>query len=77
MTADLIAGAGAFVVAALGALVWYANRAGKNAASVKTSEAARAAADATTLRAQAMAQAQADKPVTGEAVLERLRDGSA
>lgn len=77
MTADLIAGAGAFVVAALGALVWYANRAGKNAASVKTSEAARAAADATTLRAQAMAQAQADKPATAEAVLQRLRDGSA
>ena len=54
MTADLIAGAGAFVVAALGALVWYANRAEKNAASVKTSEAA-----------------------TAEAVLQRLRDGSA
>lgn len=34
-------------------------------------------AEAATLRAQAMAQAQADKPVTEEAVLERLRDGSA
>ncbi|GAB6854029.1 hypothetical protein [Asaia astilbis] len=77
MTADLIAGAVAFVVVALGVLIWYANRAGKNAASVSTSEAAKTSADAQTRKAQAMAQAQADKPATEEAVLQRLGDGSA
>ncbi|MDR6182073.1 hypothetical protein [Asaia bogorensis] len=77
MTADLIAGAVAFIVAALGALIWYANRAGKNAASVSTSEAAKTSADATTLKAQSMARAQADKPATEDAVLQRLGDGTA
>lgn len=77
MTADLIAGAVAFVVIALGALIWYANRAGKNAASVSTSEAGKVQADTMTQKAQSMAQAQADKPATEDAVLQRLGDGTA
>jgi len=77
MSADLIIGAAAFIVVALGVLVWYANRAGKNAASVSTSEAAKTSADATTLKAQSMAQAQANKPATEDAVLQRLGDGTA
>jgi len=70
-------GALAIVAGGLGGLVWYANRAGKNAASVSTSEAAKTSADATTLKAQSMAQAQADKPATEDAVLQRLEDGTA
>lgn len=77
MTADLIAGAVAFVVVALGVLIWYANRAGKNAASVSTSEADKVQADTMTQKAQGMAQAQADKPATEDAVLQRLGDGTA
>ena len=77
MTADLIAGAVAFVVVALGVLIWYANRAGKNAASVSTSEADKVQADTMTQKAQSMAQAQANKPATEEAVLQRLGDGTA
>ncbi|GBR18784.1 hypothetical protein [Asaia spathodeae] len=77
MTVDLIAGAVAFIVAALGALIWYANRAGKNAASVSTSEADKVQADTMTQKAQSMAQAQADKPATEDAVLQRLEDGTA
>jgi len=77
VTADLIAGAVAFVVIALGVLIWYANRAGKNAASVSTSEAGKVQADTMTLKAQSMAQAQTDKPATEDAVLQRLGDGTA
>lgn len=72
-----MAGAMTFIVTALGALIWYATRAGKNAASVRTSEAAKASAEAQARKAQAMNQAQADKPATKEAVLQRLGDGSA
>jgi len=77
VSADLIIGAAAFIVVALGVLVWYANRAGKNAASVSTCEAGKVQADTMTQKAQDMAQAQADKPATEDAVLQRLKDGTA
>ncbi len=67
----------AIVAGGIGGLVWYANRAGKNAASVSASEAGKVQADAMTQKAQDMAQAQADKPATEAAVLARLGDGTA
>lgn len=77
MNAYAALGALVLVTGGLGSLVWFANRAGKNAVSVSTSEAAKSSADAQTRKAQAMAQAQADKPATEESVLQRLGDGSA
>lgn len=77
MNAYAALGALAIVVGGLGVLIWYANRAGKNAASVSTSEADKVQADTMTQKAQGMAQAQADKPSTEAAVLQRLGDGTA
>ena len=77
MNAYAALGALAIVAGSLGGLVWYANRAGKNAASVTTYEAGKVQADAMTQKAQDMAQAQANKPATEAAVLARLDAGTA
>ncbi|MBS1028323.1 hypothetical protein [Gluconobacter albidus] len=77
MTAYVALGVVALVVIALGLLVWFAYRAGKSNASVTTAEAGTASADGVTQKAEAMAQAQADKPATEDDVLARLKGGTA
>ncbi|QEH97339.1 hypothetical protein [Gluconobacter thailandicus] len=56
-------------------LIWFSYRAGKNNASVTTAQAATDSATAITEKAEAMAQAQADKPAPEDGVLARL-DGT-
>lgn len=70
-------GGGLTALAALVWLVWFAYRAGQDRADVSTSRAATDDAQAITRRAEAMAQAQADKPGTTGALLERLDRGDA
>ena len=77
MTEYVALGVVALVVIARGLLVWFAYRAGKNNASVTTAEAATDSATAITKKAEAMAQAQADKPATEDDVLARLERGTA
>lgn len=77
MTEYVALGAVALVVIALGLLVWFAYRAGKSNASVTTAQAGTASANVVTQKAEAMAQAETDKPVTEDDVLTRLKDGTA
>ncbi|QDH17384.1 hypothetical protein [Swingsia samuiensis] len=58
-------------------LVTFSYRAGNNKASVASSRQQAQAADVMTQKAQAMAQAEADKPATEDALLTRLKDGNA
>ncbi|MFT8897812.1 MAG: hypothetical protein ABF968_12765 [Acetobacter sp.] len=77
MTEYVALGAVALVVIALGLLVWFAYRAGKSNASVTTAQAGTASANVVTQKAEAMAQAETDKPATEDDVLTRLKDGTA
>ncbi|KXV65779.1 hypothetical protein [Gluconobacter oxydans] len=77
MTEYVALGAVALVVIALGLLVWFAYRAGKSNASVTTAQAGTASANVVTQKAEAMAQAETDKPATEDDVLARLKDGTA
>ena len=70
-------GGGVIALAFASWLIWFSYRAGKNNASVTTAQAATDSATAITEKAEAMAQAQADKPATADAVLARLDGGSA
>ncbi|OAJ67147.1 hypothetical protein [Gluconobacter cerinus] len=70
-------GGGVIALAFVSWLIWFSYRAGKNNASVTTAQAATDSATAITEKAEAMAQAQADKPATTDAVLTRLDGGSA
>lgn len=70
-------GGGLTVLAFITWLVWFAYRAGQNQADVTTSKVATDTAQASMNRAEAMAQAQADKPATTGALLERLDRGDA
>lgn len=77
MTTDVALGVVALTVIALGLLVWFSYRAGKSRASVTNAQAATDSANVITEKAEAMAQAQADKPATADAVLAKLDGGSA
>ncbi|OAJ66447.1 hypothetical protein [Gluconobacter cerinus] len=70
-------GGGIIALAFVAWLIWFSYRAGKNNASITTAQAATDSATAITEKAEAMAQAQADKPATEDAVLTRLDGGSA
>ena len=70
-------GGGIIALAFVAWLIWFSYRAGKNNASVTTAQAATDSATAITTKAEAMAQAQADKPETESAVLARLDGGTA
>ena len=70
-------GGGIIALAFVSWLIWFSYRAGKNNASVTTAQAATDSATAITEKAEAMAQAQADKPATTDGVLARLDGGSA
>ncbi|MBS1034973.1 hypothetical protein [Gluconobacter cerinus] len=73
----LYIGGGVIALAFVAWLIWFSYRAGKNNASVTTAQAATDSATAITEKAEAMAQAQADKPATTDAVLARLDGDSA
>ena len=77
MTEYVALGAVALVVIALGLLVWFAYRAGKSKASVTTAQAGITSANVVTQKAEAMAQAETDKPATEDDVLARLKKGDA
>ncbi|MDF7675087.1 hypothetical protein PT277_05130 [Acetobacteraceae bacterium ESL0709] len=65
------------VTGSLGLLIWYANRAGRNAARV-TDEADHAkSAEQALETSRNMAQAQSDRPVDTEALYQRLSQGTA
>ena len=70
-------GGGVIALAFVAWLIWFSYRAGKNNASVTTAQAATDSATAITEKAEAMAQAQADKPATEDGVLDRLDKGTA
>jgi len=70
-------GAGLAVVGFLTGLIWFAYRAGRNRATVTGAEAATRSADQSVQRAEAMTQAQADRPATTSALLTRLDQGDA
>ena len=70
-------GGGVIAHAFVAWLIWFSYQAGKNNASGTTAQAATDSATAITTKAEAMAQAQADKPETESAVLARLDEGSA
>lgn len=71
----LYIGGGGLALAALVGAVWFAYRSGKSAASITTAQAGTDAATVATQKAEAMAQAQADKPATEQAVIDRLNEG--
>ncbi|WP_024717064.1 hypothetical protein [Gluconobacter oxydans] len=77
MTEYVALGVVALVVIALGLLVWFAYRAGKSNASVTTAQDGITSANVVTQKAEAMAQAETDKPATEDDVLTRLKDGTA
>lgn len=68
-------GGGVIALAFVAWLIWFSYRAGKSRASVTNAQTATDSANVITEKAEAMAQAQADKPETEEAILARL-DGS-
>lgn len=73
----LYIGGGVIAFAFVVGLVWFAYRSGRNAASISTEKASTDSANVITTKAEAMAQAQADKPATEDAVLARLDGGTA
>lgn len=77
MIACLIAVTVLIVIIAVSALAIYANHAGRNAARVRTDEGDLSTAWQDIVAGQTMAQAQAEKPATEEAVLKRLDGGNA
>ncbi|WP_029606381.1 hypothetical protein [Kozakia baliensis] len=77
MNQYVAAGSLALIVGGLAGLVWFADRAGKNSASVTASKQDTKEANAATDRVQAMAQAQADGPRTEAQLLDRLDQGNA
>ena len=77
MSQYIYIGGGVIALAFVAWLIWFSYRAGKNNASVTTAEAATDSATAITKKAEAMAQAQANKPATEDDVLARLDKGTA
>ncbi|UMM63081.1 hypothetical protein [Aristophania vespae] len=77
MNSYSLLGVFAVIVGALISLVTYANRAGRNAARVKESETQASLAQQTSIIMQHMAQVEADKPVSLEAITSRLEKGDA
>ncbi|AOX16904.1 hypothetical protein [Kozakia baliensis] len=73
----LAAGVLLTIVGGLASLVWFADRAGKNSASVSTSKQDVVEANAATDAVQAMAHAQASGPQTESQLLDRLDKGNA
>ncbi|MQR99364.1 hypothetical protein [Gluconobacter aidae] len=73
----LYIGGGVIALAFVVGLVWFAYRSGRNAASISSAKASTDSANVITEKAEAMAQAQADKPATEDAVLARLDGGTA
>ncbi|MBS1060777.1 hypothetical protein [Gluconobacter sp. Dm-44] len=73
----LYIGGGVIALAFVAWLIWFSYRAGKNNASITTAQAATDSANVVTTKAESMAQAQADKPATEDAVLARLDGGTA
>ena len=68
----LYIGGGVIALAFVVGLVWFAYRSGRNAASISTEKASTDSANVIPTKAEALAQAQADKPATADAVLARL-----
>lgn len=65
------------IVGALTGLVWYANRSGRNTAQLTASRDDVSLAQQTTQVVQDMAQSEAHKPTTKDAIIDRLEKGNA
>lgn len=76
MTQYIYIGGGLLVLAFVVGAVWFAYRSGKKAASVQNAATATSAADGVTEKALQMAQAEADKPTTEDALFKRLDEGT-
>ncbi|MBR0560026.1 hypothetical protein [Neokomagataea anthophila] len=72
----LYIGGGLLALAALTWAMWFAYRSGKSAASIAASQTSTDAATVATRKAEAMAQAEANKPSTEDTVLIRLDEGT-
>lgn len=66
----------AIIAGGLGALVWYANRAGRNAAKVTTANE-RADANMKVMQIQQATAQVAARPITDEEYERRMMDGTA
>lgn len=67
----------ALIVGGISALAWFANRAGRTSEKASLADDALSLAARVAASAQAMAQAEADKPASFDALLKRLEAGNA
>lgn len=67
----------ALIIGGVSALAWFSNRAGRISAKVSSADDALSLAARFAASTQAMAQAEADKPASFDALLKRLQAGNA